>query len=69
MDARKGSMESPQEFTARALSLQHEAIRLSREKCGDNAELNRWMLLAKKQRMTWLGGLVFAIERMKAAAE
>jgi hypothetical protein len=30
------------EFTARALSLQHEAIRLSQQISGDHAELNRW---------------------------
>lgn len=60
-------MESPQEFTARALGLQHEAIRLSQQMCGDNGELNRWMALAKKQRLTWVGGLAFAIERMKEA--
>ena len=56
--------ESAREFTTRALSLQHEAIRLSRERCGDNAELNRWMLVAKKQRMTWVAGLAFAIGRL-----
>ena len=59
--------ESAREFSARALSLQHEAIRLSRERCGDNAELNRWMLVAKKQRMTWVGGMAFAIENMNSA--
>jgi hypothetical protein len=59
-------MESPQEFTARALRLQHEAVRLSRQMCGDNAELNRWMSVAKQQGMTWVGGLAFSIERMKA---
>ena len=59
-------MESPQEFTARALRLQHEAVRLSQQMCGDNAELNRWMSVAKQQGMTWVGGLAFSIERMKA---
>ena len=59
--------ERAREFSACALRLQHEAIRLSRERCGDNAELNRWMLVAKKQRMTWVGGLAFAIENMNSA--
>jgi hypothetical protein len=59
-------MESPQEFTARALSLQHEAIRLSQQISGDYAELNRWMAIAKQKGMTWVGGLAFAIEHMKA---
>ena len=58
-------MESPQEFTARALKLQHEAVRLSQQISGDYAKLNRWMALAKKQRLTWVGGLAYAIECMK----
>jgi hypothetical protein len=57
-------MQSAQEFTARALRLQREAIRLSQQMCGDNAELNRWMSVAKQKGMTWVGGLAFAIERM-----
>ena len=62
----KGSKESPKEFTARVLRLQHEAIRISQSKCGDNAELNRWIAVVKQRGMTWVGGLAFAVERMKA---
>jgi len=58
-------MESPREFAARALRLQHEAISLSHQLSGNNAELNRWMSAAKQQGMTWVGGLAFSIERMK----
>lgn len=58
-------MDTQQEFTATAPSMQHKSIRLSQQMCGDNAELNRWMSIAKQQRMTWVGGLAFAIERMK----
>jgi hypothetical protein len=55
------------EFTGRALRLQHEAIRLSQQMCGDNAKINRWMSVAKKHGVTWVGGLTFAIENMKSA--
>jgi hypothetical protein len=53
------------EFTVRALRLQHEAIRLSQQMCGDNAEINRWMSVAKKHGMTWAGGLAFANENIE----
>ncbi len=62
------SMESPQEFSARAARLLAEAKRLSSQFGDDYAELNRWMAQAKRRRMTWVDGLAFAIERMRADA-
>lgn len=60
-------METPQEFTTRALCLQNEAMGLSARISDGNAELNRWMSVAKQHRMTWVDGLAFSIERMKDA--
>lgn len=60
-------METPQEFSARAAQLLAEAKRLSSQFGDDYGELNRWMAQAKRRRMTWVDGLAFAIERMKAA--
>ncbi|MGO9340100.1 MAG: hypothetical protein ACLPY1_21575 [Terracidiphilus sp.] len=62
-------METPQEFTTRARGIQHQAIRLSRQANGDNAEINRWMAVAKQRGMTWLDGLYFAVARMKGNAD
>ena len=56
-------MESPKEFTSRALRIQSAAIDLSRSISGDNSELNRWMVVAKQKGMTWVGGLSFAVDR------
>jgi hypothetical protein len=42
-----------------------EAKALSCRLCGDDAELNQWMAVAKKDRNTWVDGLAFAIEKMK----
>ena len=59
--------DGPQ-FTARARRLQIEAEALSRSYDDTFAQLNRWMLEAKKHRMTWVEGLCFAIHQMKNAA-
>jgi hypothetical protein len=62
-------MESPKEFTSRALRIQSAAIDLSRGISGDYSELNRWMAIAKKRGMKWVEGLSFAIEGMKRRNE
>jgi hypothetical protein len=62
-------MESPKEFTTRALRIQSAAIDLSRSISGDNSELNRWTAIAKKRGMKWVEGLSFSIEQMKRRIE
>ena len=62
-------MESPKEFTTRALRIQSAPIDLSRSISGDNSELNRWMAIAKRKGMTWVEGLSFSIEKMKGRRE
>jgi hypothetical protein len=53
-------------FTADVLMLQKEAIGMSNNICGNVSELNKWMGIAKSQRLTWRDGLVFAVEKMRA---
>jgi hypothetical protein len=62
-------METPQDFTTRALRIQHKAISLSNEISGSNAEVNRWMSIAKQKGMTWVGGLHFSVEQMRRGRE
>ena len=59
------SMESPQEFSARAARLLAEAKVLSSTFGDQYGELNRWMAQAKLLRMTWVDGLAFAVDRMQ----
>jgi hypothetical protein len=47
-------MQSPKEFTARAIRIQKEAIAVRESRCGNKAELNVWMSFAKRQGMTWV---------------
>lgn len=60
-------METPEEFSARAMTLLQEAISVSKDRCGDRSVLNHWMSVAKRQRMTWVDGLAFSIEKMRTA--
>jgi len=62
------SMETAQEFSARAARLLADAKALSMKFGDDYGELNRWMAQAKQRRMTWVDGLAFAIGRMRDKA-
>ncbi len=57
-------IESPSEFTRRAARLLNDAVALSNDRCGDNTELNHWIAVAKRERLTWVDGLAFSIEKM-----
>jgi hypothetical protein len=59
------AMESAKQFSARAQDLLHRAIYLSEQRCGDKTVLNQWMAQAKRQRMTWVEGLVYSIQQMQ----
>jgi hypothetical protein len=60
-------MESPSEFTRRAVRLLDDAVALSKNRSGDKTELHHWMAVAKRQRLTWVDGLAFSIEKMRSA--
>jgi hypothetical protein len=62
-------METPQEFSARAAKLLARAQALSYRQGEDSAALNGWMMEAKRQKMTWIEGLAFAVDQMKARAQ
>ena len=59
-------MESPSEFNTRAIRLLNDAVALSKNRSGDKPELNHWMAVAKRQRLTWVDGLAFSIEKMRS---
>jgi hypothetical protein len=61
-------MVSPSEFTTRAARLLNDAVALSKNRRGDKTELNHWMAVAKRQRLTWVDGLAFSIEKMRSAS-
>jgi hypothetical protein len=60
------AMETPEELSARARSLQARAECLSEQTSGGMAELNHWMGVAKAQRLTWIDGLSFSIKQMQS---
>ncbi len=59
-------METPEQFSSRAARLLAEGKRLSERQTGDWGDLNRLLAEAKTMRLSWIDGLCFAVERMRA---
>ena len=56
---------SPRAFGAWASRLQNEAVARSIEISGGYSELNRWMVVANRHELTYVDGLLIAIENMR----
>jgi hypothetical protein len=59
-------MQPLQPIAVRGEQLLTEARELSRRLSDGNAPLNKWMQCARERRMTWIAGLAYTIERLKA---
>ena len=60
-----GPGKSVKAFLFRVERILAEAKSLSVEMDGSNAEVNRWMGIAKGRSMKWVEGLYFSVDRMK----
>lgn len=57
--------KSPREFGVWAGGIQNEALDLSKQICGTVAELNKWMALADRNKLTCVEGMLIGIENMR----